>query len=145
MEIQMFLRRGSPDVTLAIASSLGRCPLVPVLAVLLLLSPAAVAQEGLPRNEACIKYYKCVPLANFNCYQVTGEVHVHQVCYARQKRYMIVWLGRLNTPYHFCDIGSDIVIQFLKARSKEDYYDKKIRSSATEGRYDCRNHPIPKV
>jgi KTSC domain len=115
--------------------------IVTQLVALLLQGTSSVTAQS--ANEACVKYYKCVPLDKFTCSQLVDS-DVHRVCYAEQVHYMVVWLGKHDTPYHICDIGSEVVAQLLKAPSKGDFYDANIRSSSTEGKYDCRNHSIPK-
>jgi hypothetical protein len=111
------------------------------LAAALMISASLTPAEA---REACVKYYKCVPLAQFRCQHIRRLTQdVHQICYSRQKRYLIIWLGPRNTPYHYCEIGPEIVAQLLNARSKDDYYEENIRVSSNEGKYDCRTHPIP--
>ncbi len=111
------------------------------LAAALMISASSAPVEA---KEACVKYYKCVPLAQFRC-QKNSRINqdVHQTCYSRQKRYLIIWLGRQNTPYHYCEIGPEVVAQLWNTRSRDDYYEENIRVSSNDGKYDCRTHPIP--
>jgi hypothetical protein len=60
---------------------------------------------------------------------------------------MIIWLDRRKgvTPYHYCDIGPDVITALKSAVDMYSYYLENIRSKPTgeHGPYDCRDHPVP--
>ena len=103
-------------------------------------SPAPLAAE-----EACIRYHKCIPLDGFKCESVSRSSLVHRVCYLEAKRYMLIWLGRNEIAYHYCEIGSDVVAALLAAPSMGRFYNQNIKSDATGRKFDCRDHPIPEL
>jgi len=109
-----------------------------IVSLILLLASPAVAEQ------ACPKYREgCVSLETFKCDTFANDKCVNRVCYNAQKRYMIIWLGKNNTPYHYCDIPQDM-IDGLKGATCE-FYNKEIRSkpNGDHGPYDCRDHPVP--
>jgi hypothetical protein len=112
--------------------------LLALIAVILLLATPATAEE------ACVKYHKCVPLDQFRCDDISRSSLIYRVCYAEPKRYMIVWLGKAHTPYHYCEIGPEVVAEFMAAPSMGIYFNKKIAGTTRKnGPFDCREHPIP--
>jgi len=96
-------------------------------------------------EEACPKYRDgCVPLDQFKCDEVSRSRFIFRVCYAAPKRYMIVWLGKNRTPYHYCSIDAETVAAFLAADSMGTYYNTHIRGTrAGRGPFDCRDNPVP--
>jgi hypothetical protein len=112
---------------------------VVLLFVLLLSSPSKA-------EEACPKYREgCVPLDTFKCETVTRSKVVNRFCYDPKKRYAIVWLGKKNTPYDYCDVPQDMIDKLQAASSMGELYNKEIRSKpdGEHGPYDCRDHPRP--
>jgi hypothetical protein len=96
---------------------------------------------------ACPKYRDgCLPLEHFKCSDAKDK-DIQRHCYNERARYLIIWLGRIdrNTPYHYCDIGADVIAAFESAPSMYDFYMKNIRSkpNGEHGSYDCRDHPAP--
>jgi len=110
--------------------------LIGIGAVGLLLRNPLAAAEG----EACIKYHKCVSLAQFKCTDTSSSL-VKRVCYNEPRQYMIIKLQA--TDYHYCGIPPRIVEELLAAASLGRYYNQNIKSAATNRAYDCRDHPIP--
>jgi hypothetical protein len=107
--------------------------------VVLLASPSSVSAE-----EACVKYHKCIPLDQFKCTDVSRSSFIHRVCYAEAKRYMIIWLGKNRTAYHYCEIGPEVKDEFLAAPSMGTYFNQKITGTRSKrGPFDCRDHPVP--
>jgi hypothetical protein len=53
-------------------------------------------------------------------------------------RYLVIWLGKQNVPYHYCDIPPEVVEELRTASSMGRYYNDRIK-----GNFDCRTHPIP--
>jgi hypothetical protein len=111
---------------------------VTALLLVLFVSPAMA-------EEACPKYGDCVPLDTFKCETVAGDACVNRLCYEPSKHYMIIWLGKNNTAYHYCDIGQDAVDAFKSASPMCPYYNANIRSKpdGTHGPFDCRDHRVP--
>lgn len=114
--------------------------MVVLLYVLLLSSPSMA-------EEVCPQYREdgCVPLDTFKCETVTYDKCVNRVCYDPKKRYMIIWLGKNNMPYHYCDIPQDMIDRLEGVSSTCGFYKKEIRSKpdGEHGPFDCRDHPIP--
>ena len=109
-----------------------------LIAVILPFATPAMAEE------ACVKYHKCVLLDQFKCDDISRSSFIYRVCYAESKRYMIVWLGKAHTPYHYCEIGREVVREFMEASSMGRYFNEKISGTSTRhGPFDCRDHPIP--
>jgi hypothetical protein len=102
----------------------------------------------LQAEEACPKYrVGCISLEHFGCNDVTRDKDIHRVCYNQHARYMIIWLDRRKgvTPYHYCDIGPDVITALKSTVDMYAYYLENIRSKPTgeHGPYDCRDHPVP--
>jgi hypothetical protein len=101
-------------------------------------------------EEACPKYryVGCVPLEHFKCSDAKDK-DIQRHCYNGPARYLIIWLGNAerDTPYHYCDIGADVIAAFESTPSMYDFYMKNIRSKLTgeHGPYDCRDHPVPQT
>lgn len=111
-----------------------------VISLVLLLASPAVAEQ------ACPKYREgCVPLETFRCDTVTRSSFINRLCYEPAKRYMIIWLGKDNAPYHHCAVPQDVIDQFKAAPSMGRFYNSNIRSKSggEHGPFDCRDHPIP--
>ena len=114
--------------------------LIAVLLLLFLASPAVAEQ-------ACPKYREgCVPLDTFKCDTITRSKTINRLCYEPTKQYLIIWLGKNNVPYHYCDIPQSVIDELKAAPSMGHYYNSGIRSkpNGEHGPYDCRDHPVPK-
>jgi len=139
-------KRPSVDCTLAIV----RGTLRPRMAAMRVISLIFFLLFGTPlqAEEVCPKYrFGCVTLEHFECSDVTHTRDIHRICYNQHVRYMIIWLDRRKgiTPYHYCDIGSDVITALKSAVDMYAYYLENIRSKPTgeHGPYDCRDHPVP--
>src|SRR5262245_32882515 len=66
---------------------------------------AALISTPLAAEEACVKYHKCIPLERFKCEDVARSTFIHRFCYLASERYLIIWLGKDKTAYHYCSIG----------------------------------------
>ena len=111
-----------------------------------------LAATPLAAEEACPKYRSgCVPLTSFKCETITRSSFIHRVCYAEAKRYMIIWFkdkkGNVREPpYHYCEIGPDVMAEFQAAPSMGRYFNERITGTPNKrGPFDCRNHPIPAI
>jgi hypothetical protein len=94
-------------------------------------------------ETVCIKYGDCIEIDSFECHSVTRSSFIHRVCYRPDLRYMVVRLN--STYYHYCEIGQQVVSQFIAAGSMGRFYNQNIKSSSNGGLYDCRNHPVPEL
>jgi hypothetical protein len=77
-----------------------------------------------------VKYRGPVNLDNFQCAQLSSSF-VHRICYQSAQQYVIVLLDR--TYYHYCNMPSAVIRQWLGAPSQGKFYRTYIK-----GRYDCR-------
>jgi hypothetical protein len=102
----------------------------------LLSSPSAAEQ-------ACIRNHKCISVDQFDCEPVTRSGIIYQTCYFEPKRYLIVWLGKHEAAYHYCDVPPDVVSEFRNAPSMGHYYNVNIINCSNGNKFDCRDHLIP--
>lgn len=89
-----------------------------------------------------VKYRGHVPLKTFVCEDTPRSSFVRRVCYDAAQMYMLIKLR--GTYYHYCNIDAQTVASLLAAPSIGRFYNQKIKVSATEGKFDCRLHPVPK-
>lgn len=89
-----------------------------------------------------VKYHLPVALDAFACTNVAENSDVTRVCYDTAEQYMVIRLK--TTYYHYCTIDSATVQGLLKASSKRQYFESRIRGTGSDGPFDCRTHPIPK-
>jgi hypothetical protein len=82
-----------------------------------------------------VKYRGPVNLDKFQCAQ-PGSSLVHRICYRSDHQYLIVLLGQ--TYYHYCNMPSTAVRQWLGAPSQGKFYRTYVK-----GRYDCRLGGVP--
>ncbi|MGO7836906.1 KTSC domain-containing protein [Rhizobium johnstonii] len=92
-------------------------------------------------EQLCPKYGRCIPADSFRCQIVSRSSLVTRVCYDEAKHYMIVRLKQAD--YHYCEVGPEIVQQFLAADSMGSFYNQNIKSGPTDGPFDCRTHSVP--
>jgi hypothetical protein len=111
--------------------------LAAIVAALWVLSSPSIAEQ------ACIRDHKCISVEKFDCESVTRSNIIYQTCYFGPKRYLIVWLGKHEAAYHYCDVPLDVVSEFRNAPSMAHYYNTNIISRSNNGRFDCREHLIP--
>jgi KTSC domain len=108
-----------------------------IVASLWLLSSPIAAEQ------ACIRNHKCVSVQQFDCEPVSRSNIIYQTCYFEPKRYLIVWLGKHEAAYHYCDVPPDVVSEFRNAASMGHYYNTNIISRSTSRKFDCRDHLAP--
>jgi len=113
--------------------------LVTIVASLWLLSSPSAAEQ------ACIRNHKCISVQQFDCEPVTRSNIIYQTCYLEPKRYLIVWLGKHEAAYHYCDVPPDVVSEFRTASSMGHYYNTSIVSRSNNRKFDCRDHLIPDI
>ncbi len=110
------------------------------LAAFLTLLPGSTTASA---EEACIKYHKCIPLDKFDCKEETRSSLIHKHCYFASQQYLVMSLGKNKTFYHWCNVPADIVANLRSAPSMGRYFNENIVGTATGGKYDCRNRPVP--
>jgi len=88
-----------------------------------------------------VKYHGPVSLDAFACEEV-AEPNVTRICYDRAERYMVIRLRSIY--YHYCEIDPGTVEGLRSARSKQRFFEARIRGSGQDGPFDCRTHPVPR-
>jgi hypothetical protein len=83
-----------------------------------------------------------VDLGSFECRDINRSSLIQRVCYDRAQSYLIV--GVKGTYDHYCDIAAATFDELMGAPSMGQYFNRNIRGSESDGRYDCRAHRIPK-
>lgn len=83
-----------------------------------------------------VKYRGEVDLKSFDCTAIERSSFIKRVCYDRPSAYMIISLN--GTYYHYCNIDSGTVHNFLTADSMGRFFNASIR-----GRFDCRIGHVP--
>ncbi|MDP3600956.1 MAG: KTSC domain-containing protein [Bosea sp. (in: a-proteobacteria)] len=90
-----------------------------------------------------VRYHGPVDLTRFQCSDITRSSFINRVCYARSERYMLINLE--GVYYHYCALDAVTYRDLLNADSMGRYYNANIRSrGAQRGRFDCRDHPVPR-
>lgn len=107
------------------------------VALLLAMSSSIVTAETVN-----VKYHGPVVLDAFACTEVADTSDVTRVCYDSAEQYMVIRLKA--TYYHYCMIDNATVQGLLKAASKRQYFEARIRGTGSDGPFDCRTRPIPK-
>lgn len=92
-------------------------------------------------ENLCPRYGECVPADKFACQDVDRSSLVTRVCYNEEKSYMIIRLKQQD--YHYCGVDPQTVSDLLTAQSMGRFYNQNIKVGATNGRFDCRLHPVP--
>ena len=82
-----------------------------------------------------VKYWGPVDLSSYECTD-TASSFVHRVCYDENKAHIVVRLR--NTYYPYCRVDRATVSAWLNSSSKGRFYNANIKSSAVNGRFDCR-------
>ncbi len=76
-----------------------------------------------------VKYHGNVSLDSFDC-KNTISSFVNRICYDEQDDHVVVLLK--STYYHYCDVPSSIVDDWLSSYSKGRFYNSDIK-----GRFQC--------
>jgi hypothetical protein len=84
-----------------------------------------------------VKYRGKIELLTYECRDILRSSFIYRVCYDADKSSMIIKLN--DAYYEYCGISVEIVEGLLNAESMGRYYNGVIKSSATGGRFDCRN------
>lgn len=102
----------------------------------------AVAGSVATAETVNVKYHGPVVLNALTCTDIAENSDITRVCLDAAEQYMVI---RLKTTYdHYCTIDNATVQGLLRASSKRQCFDARIRGTATDGPFDCRTHPIPK-
>jgi KTSC domain len=96
-------------------------------------------------TEVCVKYHKCVTFAANECADETRSSLVHKICYRERVKYLVLAIGKDKTPYHWCNVGPEVIAELRAAPSMGKYFNQNIVGGATGGKYDCRNFSIPEL
>lgn len=94
-----------------------------------------VSSTTIKAETVFVKYQGPVSLDQFRCSYPSSSL-VHRICYRAQRRYLVVLLN--STYYHYCNMPSSIVEQWLSSQSTGRFYNAYIK-----GNYDCRLGGIP--
>ena len=84
-----------------------------------------------------------VCLNTFECTKTPQGGDVREVCYDREKKYMLIKLN--ETWYHYCSVDRASKDNLLNAKAIYKHYLVYFRShDPVHGPFDCRDYPVPK-
>lgn len=106
-----------------------------VFLLLLALSVPALAET------VEVKYRGPVNIDAFQCPTLKKSSLVKRICYHEPTHYLIVRLE--NTYYHYCEIGPNVVAEWIAARSLGKFYNSNIKVSSNGGLYGCQGKVVP--
>ena len=109
--------------------------ILPVAALCAVLWGTAAAET------VTVKYRGSVPLDTFQCATIERSSLVQRICYDAVEQYMVILLK--GTYYHYCEIVQGTVDALLGAASMGKYFKANIKSSGSDGPFDCRTHRVP--
>ncbi|MBU0594585.1 MAG: KTSC domain-containing protein [Gammaproteobacteria bacterium] len=72
-----------------------------------------------------VKYRGSVDLAHFVCYPLIKSSLVKNLCYDAKEKYVIVNLKGIY--YLYCEVPSNVVLNWLSANSKGKFFDAHIK------------------
>jgi hypothetical protein len=99
--------------------------------------PSPSAQQSAAQPETVyVKYRGPVDLTPFNCQWITRSSFINRLCYDSREQYVLVSLQ--GTYYHYCEVPSAVVDEWLAADSMGRYYNASIKRQ-----YDCRLLRVP--
>jgi hypothetical protein len=105
-------------------------------AVFLLILTAEARPE-----TADVKYRGAVDLKTFECRDITRSSFIQRVCYDKAQNYMLINLH--GTFYHYCELPAATFDALMGAPSMGQFYNKNIKSTGSNGPYDCRTRRVP--
>jgi hypothetical protein len=105
-------------------------------ALLLVLISASASAETVN-----VKYRGIVDLEPFACTDTPRSSFIQRVCYDKAQSYMLINLR--GTYYHYCELPPATFEEFLAAPSMGQFYNQNIKSSGSDGPFDCRTHRVP--
>lgn len=103
------------------------------LLIALMLGIASISASA---ESVYVKYRGSVELKTFTCNWVSRSSVVNRLCYDQKEEYVVVNLT--GTYYHYCEVPSIVVSNWLSASSMGRYYNAQVK-----GRYDCRVNRLP--
>ena len=106
------------------------------VAVLSLLISASARAESVT-----VKYRGVVDLKPFSCTDTPRSSFIQRVCYDKAQSYMLINLRGVYC--HYCELPPPTLEAFLAAPSMGKFYNQSIRSSGSDGPFDCRTHRVP--
>lgn len=109
---------------------------------LIIFSALVVISQVAMAETVQVKYHGSISLDSFACEDVKESSDVSRICYDKAERYMVIRLK--TTYYHYCDIDAATVQGLLRASSKRQFFETRVRGSGADGPFDCRTHPVPK-
>jgi hypothetical protein len=82
-----------------------------------------------------------VDLATFECSDINRSSLIQRVCYDRAKASMIVNVNGVYDQY--CNLPASTFDGLMGAPSMGQFFNRNIRGSGSDGRYDCRRPRTP--
>jgi len=73
-----------------------------------------------------VKYRGTISLVTFECPNIKKSRLVNRICYQREAQYMVIKLK--STYYHYCEVGVDVLSEFISAKSLGRFYLRNIKS-----------------
>lgn len=88
-----------------------------------------------------VKYCGQLDLNLFACTDITRSSFIKRACYDKVQQFVVVQLNATYYPY--CEMPAGIYANFLAADSMGRFYNANIKSTGSNGPYDCRTHRKP--
>lgn len=88
-----------------------------------------------------VKYRGNIDLKPFSCTDITRSSFINRVCYDEANQYMLIQLKL--TYSHYCELPTSTLNALLEAPSMGQFFNKNIKGTGAEVRYDCRTRRIP--
>jgi hypothetical protein len=79
-----------------------------------------------------------IDLATFECRDINRSSLIQRVCYDRARRILIV--GIKGSYDDYCGLPQQTFDGFMTAPSMGQFFNRNIRESGPDARYDCRTH-----
>jgi hypothetical protein len=79
-----------------------------------------------------------IDLATFACRDISRSSLIQRVCYDSAQRILIV--GIKGSYDDYCELPQQTFESFMTAPSMGQFFNRNIRGSGPDARYDCRAH-----
>jgi hypothetical protein len=79
-----------------------------------------------------------IDLATFECRDISRSSLIQRVCYDSAERTLIV--GIKGSYNNYCELPQQTFESFMTAPSMGQFFNRNIRGSGPDARYDCRTH-----
>jgi hypothetical protein len=90
-----------------------------------------------------VKDHGTVSLDSFVCTAVEEDSDLSRICYDKFQGYLLIRIK--TTYYHYCRVGSALVLDLQTAILKQQFFESRIRGSGTDRWNDCGgDNPVPK-